>query len=248
MNLLDRVFDNLDRWSHLPDYQLQPRVDVFFSVYLKGLVEEVTGVALEEEMLPELPIKRDLIWSGHPSNKSVTVDYALFSKDRYQVFFVELTTDPHARREDRDVYLQAARGLGFRKIAQGICDLVRKTSTHQKYHHLASALTRLGYISMPHDLAEFAYPVPRPGLRERLDEIRVTTAEALVDVLYVRPAATEGERCITFRQFAEYVARHDDPLSQAFARYLQQSRTPTPLSVQNEAPITLHRGDVAPIT
>jgi len=54
---LDAVFGNLDRWRHLPAYQLERRVDIFFSVYLKGLLEEVTGVALEEELLPELPIK-----------------------------------------------------------------------------------------------------------------------------------------------------------------------------------------------
>jgi hypothetical protein len=77
MNPLERAFENLDRWRHFPAYQLERRVDIFFSIYLKGLVEELTGVALEDEILPELPIKRDLIWTEHPTHKSVKIDYAL---------------------------------------------------------------------------------------------------------------------------------------------------------------------------
>lgn len=220
MEPLDRVFENLDRWRHLPAYQLERRVDMFFSVYLKGLVEEATGVALDDEMLPELPIKRDLIWADHPTHQSVKVDYALFSKDRRQVFFVELKTDSNSRRNAQDEYLEAAKLLGFRKITQGVCDIIRRTEAHQKYYHLASALARLGYLTMPDDLRELIYPAPRPGLSERLQALRVTEVEATVEVLYVQPAATPGVHCIDFAQFAEYVARSRDPLSQAFARHL----------------------------
>jgi len=80
MDPTSAIFANLDRWRHLPAYQLERRVDIFFSVYLKALLEEVTGVALEEELLPELPIKRDLIWPELAGHSSVKVDYALFAK------------------------------------------------------------------------------------------------------------------------------------------------------------------------
>ena len=226
MNPLQRVFENLDRWRHLPAYQLERRVDIFFSVYLKGLVEELTGVPLDPQILPELPIKRDLIRVDHPTHRSVKVDYALFSTDRQRVFFVELKTDGHSRRDVQDQYLEAAKRLGFQKIAQGVCDIIRKTTAHQKYHHLASALMRLGYITVPHELRGLVYPEPRLGseLTGRLAEIQVTAADAMVDVIYVQPEGTEGVRCIDFRQFAEYVARHDDPLSQVFAQHLLRWR------------------------
>jgi hypothetical protein len=32
MDPLDRVFENLDRWRHLPAYQMERRADIFFSV------------------------------------------------------------------------------------------------------------------------------------------------------------------------------------------------------------------------
>jgi len=79
MDPLERVFRHLDRWRHLPNYQLERRADIFFSVYLGAVVEEFTGVALEEEFLPEFPLKREL------SDKSVKVDYVLFAKDRIRL-------------------------------------------------------------------------------------------------------------------------------------------------------------------
>ena len=97
MNPLERVFENLDRWRHLPAYQLERRVDIFFSVYLKGLVEELTGVPLDPQILPELPIKRDLIRVDHPTHRSVKVDYALFSTDRQSGAAARLGADCASR-------------------------------------------------------------------------------------------------------------------------------------------------------
>lgn len=226
MDPLARLFDNLDRFRHLPAYQLERRADAFFSVYLPGLVEEVTGVPLEDEILPELPIKRELVWAELPTHQSVKVDYALFSKDRRQVFFVELKTDVGSRRDAQDEYLEAATQLGFRKVLQGICDIFPKTKSYQKYCHLAATLSRLGYLELPPDLADFAYPTPRRGLTERLAAIRPRGEDSSIEVLYVQPHATEGNRSIDFDQVAAYVARRPDPVSQAFAMHLLKWKSP----------------------
>jgi len=61
MDPLEKVFQHRDRWRHLPNYQLERRADVFFSVYLASIVEAFTGVALKDKFLPEFPLKRDLI-------------------------------------------------------------------------------------------------------------------------------------------------------------------------------------------
>jgi len=71
MDSLDRVFHQLDRWRYLPDYQLERRINIFFSVYLKDVVEKEMRVALEDEIIPEFPIKKDLIWPERPTNTSV---------------------------------------------------------------------------------------------------------------------------------------------------------------------------------
>lgn len=224
MEPLDVIFGHLDAWRHLPAYQLERRVDVFFSVYLRGVVEELTGVALEGEIVPELPIKRDLIWSDRPSEQSVKVDYALFAKDRSKVFFVELKTDDASRRDSQDEYLEAAKRLGFRPIVEGIHSIIKATSAHQKYHHLSAALARLGYLELPPDLETYLYPAPRSGLSAKLAQIVVAPIDSPIEVIYVQPTATSGDRCIDFDRFARYVARFDDPFSRRFGAHLLRWR------------------------
>lgn len=220
MEPLDVIFGHLDAWRHLPAYQLERRVDVFFSVYLRGVVEELTGVPLEDELVPELPIKRDLVWPDRPTEQSVKVDYALFAEDRSQVFFVELKTDDASRRDSQDEYLEAAKRLGFRPIVEGIHSIIKATSARQKYHHLSAALARLGYLELPPDLERYLYPAPRSGLSAKLAQIVVAPINTPIEVIYVQPTATGSDRCIDFDRFASYVARFDDPFSRRFSAYL----------------------------
>lgn len=220
MDPVEAIFGNLDRWRNLPAYQLERRADVFFSVYLKDIVEEFTGVTLEPEILPELPIKRDLIWADRSTNQSVKVDYVLFAKDRSRVFFVELKTDPGSRRDVQDEYLETAKRVGFRRIVEGVRAIIMASKARQKYHHLAAALARLGYLSLPTDLPHFMSAAPPPGWRERLAAIAVTEFPDDIEVIYVQPNATDRACCIDFARFAEFVARSSDAFSQAFAKHL----------------------------
>lgn len=207
MDPLDIVFRHLDRWRHLPNYQLERRADIFFSVYLHDVVEELTGVPLEDDLVPELPIKRDLVWPELPTNKSVKVDYALFARDRSRVFFVELKTDGGSRRDAQDTYLDTARRLGFRKVLEGVRAILLATSAYQKYHHLACALARLGYLKLPPDLARHVYPAPAAGLLAQLERIEVGPDDPAIEIIYVQPEATEGDRCIDFARFAEHLLK-----------------------------------------
>ncbi len=221
---LDALFANLDRWRHLPNYQLERRADIFFSLYLVDLLREVTGVDLEDTIVPELPIKRDLIWADLPTDKSVKVDYVLFAKDRSRVFFVELKTDNNSLNEKQKLYLRRARELGFPKIVEGLCSIIRSTTAHRKYHHLLSLLGGLGYVTMPADIREYLYPRPRPGLSARLEQIAPSALESTIEVVYIQPTKTEGDHGIDFETFAEFVGRHDDPLSRTFATHLRKWR------------------------
>jgi hypothetical protein len=219
MDPLDRLFEHLDRWRHLPAYQLERRADVFFSVYLKEVVEKVTGVALEDVMIPELPIKHD------GTSQSDKVDYALFAKDRSRVYFVELKTDAGSRNAHQDAYLKRASDHGFRHVVDGIRTILLSTTEHQKYHHLAVALKRLGYLEIPGTLAEHTHPELLSGRGKLVERIVVAPVESSIEVLYVQPEVTEGDRCIDFAAFADHVGGHADPFSQRFAAALRGWRT-----------------------
>jgi hypothetical protein len=226
MNKLDQLFANLDRWRHYPNYQLERRADIFFSLYLRDVVQEVLGVELEDAVIPEFPIKRDLIWPDHPTDKSVKVDYVLFSRDRCTVYFVELKTDAGSRRDQQDHYLERIQAMGFGPVLEGLCSIARSTQAHQKYHHLLAALTKLGFLTMPSDIETFLYPTAQVGLSAKLRALAPLPTSAKVEIVYVQPVATPGDTCIDFETFAEHVGRSGDPFSLLFSAHLRKWREP----------------------
>ena len=64
MKQYDIVFDNLDKWRHLPNYQLERRADIFFSLYLKEVIEEKYHVKLQDTIIPEFPIQLGTLLSA----------------------------------------------------------------------------------------------------------------------------------------------------------------------------------------
>ena len=85
-------------------------------------------------------------------------------------------------------------------------------------------LSQLEFLQMPGDLENWLYPSSRPGLKEKLGQIEVADVTPDILVLYLQPLG-DGGNVITFREFADYVAEFDDPVSQRFARSLRDWQT-----------------------
>jgi hypothetical protein len=64
----------MDRWRHLPAYQLERRADIFFSAYLPAVVAEHVGVRVSPSVVPELPVLRSLFGREREGCSSVKVD------------------------------------------------------------------------------------------------------------------------------------------------------------------------------
>ncbi len=43
MKQIDTLFNRMDAWRHLPNYQLERRADLFFSLYLPEVLEAKLG-------------------------------------------------------------------------------------------------------------------------------------------------------------------------------------------------------------
>jgi len=156
MDKLTQAFALLSHWRHLPAYQLERRADIFFALYMQEVIQAKTGMILSPTIIPELPINKSVIDHGTTGHQSVKVDYALFSRDQSQVFFVELKTDQGSRRSDQDDYLERAQSVGFAKIVRGIVEIAQHTKAYQKYYHLVSLLAQLGFVSLPDDIEDFS--------------------------------------------------------------------------------------------
>jgi len=217
---IDVLFDRLDAWRHFPAYQLERRADIFFSLYLREVVELERGVKLAGAIIPEVPIKL-------PNNQqSVKADYLLTAADHSRAYLVELKTDPRSLRDEQDLYLREAAAAGIESLLEGIRSIVLATKAKTKYFHLVRELERLELLRLPSDLERSVFTSTGQALTKKLGEITLTAHRPTIEVLYIQPLASGSEAVIDFECFARHVARHPDPLSQRFSQSLLRWRSP----------------------
>ena len=208
-----RMFDTLDTWRNLPAYQLERRADIFFALFLPGVLESFLGRPIRRQIIPEFPVKRDLIWPDTPSNQSLKVDYLALSEDGESAYLVELKTDAASRRDQQDHYLHVAADLGLTKLLEGYIKNLQNTSAHQKYFHLTNALASLRLLQLPPEVQQFTYPKPKPGLRAQLRRITTGEVPQQLKVVYVQPTGGGADGVIDF----DFVATHLEAMESAFA-------------------------------
>jgi hypothetical protein len=220
MTQIDTLFDRMDVWRHFPNYQLERRADLFFAPYLVEVLEARLGFPLCPDLIPEFPVRIGTIYPDDPTNnQSCKIDYVALSAARDKVVFVELKTEARSRRDKQDEYLLAAQKAGLRALLQGLLHIFRVTKSKRKYFCLLAYLERMGLLRLPEGMKEI---MAQPTLRgvtkaSRQVEININPAESFIR--YVQPNGT-ARNVIPFRDFAEVVRKHDDPMSQRFARSL----------------------------
>lgn len=227
MPTITDVFPLLERWRHFPDYQLERRADIFFALYLRPLLEERVKQKLQDIIIPELPIKRDLVLKRSETPKarthqSVKVDYVLFPADKKDVYFVELKTDMNSRRDLQDSYLKKCEDIRFDTILEGIIEIAKRTEHLRKYVHLLTSLSEAGYLTLPPELAQVLYPKQLPSARAYLGEIKIVPIESKPKVYYIQPEHSGDENSISFTEVARFLSRYEDDFSKSFADYLAQ--------------------------
>lgn len=203
-----KIFCTLDRWRHLPAYQLERRVDLFFAMYLPHALEARCGVKIKERLVPEFPIKKEV------NNLSNKADYLAISKDGKRIFLIELKTDIKSRNEKQDDAYERAKKMGLRWLVDGIIDIRCKNSTDQpqKYDKLLALLAELGLVSF------------EEGQRKIVEPYKNTVGEPepCIEVLYIQPRNPSSENnVITFCQFAKAIEGHGE-VATLFAGFLRR--------------------------
>jgi hypothetical protein len=226
MNRVGQLFTHLDRWRHVPAYQLERRADIFFSLYLAEVLETVLDVAVDPRLVPELPLHRRLFNDNPSHDNSARLDYCILSLDRQTALFVELKTDNASINAAQDARMAALTGRPFRDVVEAIvCIAQSENSAKRKYLHLLHLLEIHGCVRLPADLLGFTERKSLQGVKKLLDQVVVTAepGEFEIKVLYVQPTKTRNdERVIDFDTFAGVVEGHDDEVSQVFARHLRR--------------------------
>ena len=153
---LEHVLDLLDKWRHLPAYQLERRADALFALFLPGVLENRfdTGKLC---LIPEFPIKKSILqtYEGDDTEQSINADYLAVSEDLARAFLIELKTDMTSIKEKQVKDLECAKSKGMVDILSGLKSIAKSDSVARsriirgKYYHLLKQLKVLGLIQIP---------------------------------------------------------------------------------------------------
>ena len=215
----ERVFELLDRWRHLPAYQLERRADILFALFLPEALHKALGVPINPTLIPEFPVK------NQDDNQSSKVDFLTLQdspdgKPAKRAFLVELKTDMASRREEQDRMLRYAERRGVKKLIIDVLEICAATNQKPKYVHLLNLLSEVGLI----DYKEALWPVQQGYsalLREMTEEVKGRKDWPSLEVVYVQPRLPKVPKVIDFEQFADTIERKGE-VGLVFARHLRK--------------------------
>ncbi|NQS99096.1 MAG: hypothetical protein HQ591_11630 [candidate division Zixibacteria bacterium] len=221
MNQIETLFDRMDVWRHLPNYQLERRADLFFSLYLPEVLEAKLGFPIQEQIVPEFPVRIGTIYPDIPIDKSYKIDYVALSADTDRAVFVELKTEYLSRRPKQDKYLKAAQKAGLSALLAGLLEIFRATNFKRKYFCLLEHLESMGLLRIPMPMREIMSRPNLQGVNEASHEVEFTSQTTECKIVYVQPNGT-WPNIISFAEFGAIVQQHDDTVSQRFAQSLTE--------------------------
>lgn len=234
------LFNNLDNWRHHPKYQLERRVDIFFSLYLKEVLEDKfkgdNGFCMANRLIPEFPVRKGTIleeFKEHQHrNMSYNIDYLTASEDSKNIIFVELKTEQKSINEKQNYYLKKAMETDFNLILKGIMELCKATKAKDKYYCLLKELQFLGLISNLNGLDYLMKNVndskgfPQQEYKDLIDDIKITSTVNKKYLYVIQPTKNSGSKnkdevVITFNDFIKVVDRYSDEISDRFRKSLE---------------------------
>ena len=226
---IGQVFGLMDRWRHLPAYQLERRADVFFALFLPEVLGKHFDVEVSPLLIPEFPVKK------RDNNQSNNVDYLALEQPQdgnpKRAFLVELKTDMGSRRQEQDRVLRCAVDRGMKKLILGVLEICRATNDKPKYVHLLKLLSEVGLVEYRDGL----WPV-RQGFSRILDEVEAKVEQKVqwpsLEVVYVQPL----RGVIDFNEFAEAIEGQGD-IGRLFARSLREWTAPSGSPDPKDVPV-----------
>ena len=212
---VERVFELMDEWRHLPAYQLERRADIFFALFLPEVLGEHFNISMNPILIPEFPIK-------HPeSGRSNKVDYLALQQSENgkprRAFLVELKTDMGSRRDEQDRVMGYAVYRQTKELILDVLKLCRATKEKLKYAHLLRLLCEVKLIK------NVTWPIEDfdKVLLEIEAEVKACKDWPTLKAVYVQPDPPEPADFIDFKKFAESVKSRGE-IGRLFAERLRE--------------------------
>ena len=204
-DVLEKIFENLSCWRHLPKYQLERRADIFFTPYLKDIIEsKISGSLLSDAIIPEFPQKKK------ENSSSTNIDYLMFSKEKDIVYLIELKTDNDSFDKAQYRRMKKAKKVinenGFGVMLENIIDIYKAGKYSNKYFNLLSLLATLGFIEKErlkavYDIAkESNRQGNRRGIGKEVDKLTPKSDIKKSCIVYIVPNKDSYQKLSTIDQ------------------------------------------------
>lgn len=207
---IDKVFDLLDHWRNLPDYQLERRADIYFAIYLNKILEGSLGCQVVK-VIPEFPVWKGTINPEIKSNHSLKIDYMVICKDK--TLFVELKTDDLSRRTEQDENLKKAQEVNIKNLIDGLLQINQNTKSNKKYLNLLNEFKEIAWLKEENEVWENS------------------SQDTDIEIIYIQPTIKEKNkeedkkyktRTISFEEIANILVEINSDLSKRFAESLRK--------------------------
>lgn len=201
------IFDLLDKWRLLPAYQLERRADIFFAFYLKQILEAQQLDQSVLKIIPEFPIKIDIVDSNNADNRSFKTDYLVITdKD---ILLIELKTDNRSLTKKQVKILQKTSETSIYQLIDGIIRINKATKSKVKYQRLMEEIESIGWLKK--EANQWINLAPRQNPK----------------VLFIKPRPSKKEASnikdpIYFDEIAAIIEKNDTELSRRFAKSLRK--------------------------
>jgi hypothetical protein len=207
MDAIDKLFDTLDKFRHLPAYQLERRADIFFTLFLKEALESKLGCALREEIIPEFPFKRD------GNNLSTKIDYLMLSEDGTKAYLIELKTDPSSLRDSQIRDLLKAGKRNFRSLVGDLIDVAASSNEKRKYYGLFKLLQQAKVVELTQQVDDLMTRRRLTGYTDRMNMDIIRGEDRSLEIVLILPSSSLTEKIMSDTQHAIHKVNHTLTLS-----------------------------------
>ena len=146
---IEKIFKLLKKWNKYPKYQLERRLDIFFTIYLPEILKE-KGIYFElKDIFPEFPLKKE-------NNQSTNADYAIFENkdDEANLYLVELKTEMNSISLKQTDYYKKAQEKNLIDILGEIIEIKKHSKQWRKYEKLLKDIKERYNIIKPNSKVE----------------------------------------------------------------------------------------------
>jgi len=222
---INDIFNRMDEWRHLPDWQLERRADLFFSLYLKEVMEKRFKVGIKDTIIPEFPLLINPKGNEKQTNRTNKVDYAIFSdEDNPRCYLIELKTDMKSIDPEQLEYLENAEKKDLSTLVMELKSVFESTCEKRKYLNLFESLHKVGLVkfkSQQNAIQKYS------TWNQVFEDIEVATIKNNPTIVYIQPRPDGGKLkkpdsflTITFTEFTDALLGHNDSFTPRFRRSL----------------------------